>query len=61
MKTLLELKMLKKKAQLDNDEELEKWCDQEILKIILKSNENGIREEKKQKAIERRRRYAKKK
>lgn len=59
--TLLELKMVKKKAQADKDEKLEKWCDQEILKIILKANENGIKEENKKKAIERRLRYAKKK
>lgn len=59
--TLLELKMLKKKAQMDQDEELEKWCDQEILRIILKSNENGIREEAKEKAIQRRRKYYAKK
>lgn len=62
MKTLIELKMLKKKAQMDQDEELEKVVDHEILELLMKADSNGKKEEAKKRAIERRRNwYAKKK
>lgn len=62
MKSILELKMLKKKAQMDHDEKLEKEVDKELMELLMKADSNGKKEKAKKRAIERRRNwYAKKK